>query len=436
MKLLTVIVGVVSVLGAQTASRACLNDIDSDTLANQAKGLPDVVRVITGRFERNPPLFYQMRVARVQNELKANPSRLPLYDDIAVALDRLGRDDEAIAWMKWKKAQLDKANRSNGAARKEVKEQLYRYYANQGTFIAHRWLRAGASRAKLAEMKQARDYIAEAIRLKPNAHFGLEKYQLMAMEWILAPHGSAVEKSGYHDNFSLSSYLWYEFDDPASGTYYKRADRTTYQPPDKRKVEGLSGLIVLGNAWESIDIFDALAQALDTLEIKSRNGQGFTVNKAVTLQCLANLRIQELIKKGRRPLFATTATQEKLLLQWGRCNGLYRENAQAVESLYHRLRQEAEEWQTRRTAFMTARLKTGRHPDTDPKFWNGWIDNAPPSLETREHWITYSDLERENNKLVKQRVFWLKAFVGGALLLLTALITLLVLRRKRRIRTN
>ena len=30
---------------------------DSDSLAREAKAIPDVVAVITGRFERNPPLL-------------------------------------------------------------------------------------------------------------------------------------------------------------------------------------------------------------------------------------------------------------------------------------------------------------------------------------------------------------------------------------------
>lgn len=34
-------------------ARACL--WDSDTLETEAKGLPGILKIITGRFERNPP---------------------------------------------------------------------------------------------------------------------------------------------------------------------------------------------------------------------------------------------------------------------------------------------------------------------------------------------------------------------------------------------
>ena len=51
---------------------ACL--WDRDTPADEAKGLPDVVAVLTGRFPKNPPLFYQMRLKRVTAHIKTIPT--------------------------------------------------------------------------------------------------------------------------------------------------------------------------------------------------------------------------------------------------------------------------------------------------------------------------------------------------------------------------
>ena len=65
-------------------------------------------------------------------------------------------------------------------------DDRYRYHANLGTFIIHRWFRSGANRKHISEVDTARAEIAEAIRLNPNAHFGREKYQLEVMNWILA----------------------------------------------------------------------------------------------------------------------------------------------------------------------------------------------------------------------------------------------------------
>ena len=75
------------------SAHACLND--RDTLAEEIRGLPDVTAIITGRFERNPPLYYQMRIDRLAREIPArhghetlaNPNTLNDCDDMAVALD-------------------------------------------------------------------------------------------------------------------------------------------------------------------------------------------------------------------------------------------------------------------------------------------------------------------------------------------------------------
>ena len=87
------------------SAAACL--WDRDTPSNEAKGLPEVVAVLTGRFERNPPLFYELRLARVTAHLQGHPDDLDAYDDAGVACDRLGRGDVAIAWMEKKRARLE-----------------------------------------------------------------------------------------------------------------------------------------------------------------------------------------------------------------------------------------------------------------------------------------------------------------------------------------
>ena len=46
-----------------TPARACI--WDRDTLRFETLALPGVVEIITGRIERYPPLYYEMRLARV-----------------------------------------------------------------------------------------------------------------------------------------------------------------------------------------------------------------------------------------------------------------------------------------------------------------------------------------------------------------------------------
>ena len=49
---------------------------------------------------------------RVTAQLETHPEDLAAYDDAGVACDRLGRGDEAIAWMEKKRAQLERLDAS------------------------------------------------------------------------------------------------------------------------------------------------------------------------------------------------------------------------------------------------------------------------------------------------------------------------------------
>jgi hypothetical protein len=318
---------------------------DSDTLAWEARAFPGLTEVITGRFPRNPPLYYRMRLKRAAAQIAANPEDFAAYDDAGASCDRLEDDDAAIAWMEKKRVQLASKNPADAL----VREHLYRYHANVGTFWAHRWLRRGADRERIREMKTARDHIAQGIAINPDAHFGREQYQLLAMEWILA---------GEPDR-TLARFL---------GEHLPRS--VAKDAPDEREkaVQGLSGLIVLGNAWESVDIFAALASFLE-------------LRRDTSLSYLAKLRCRELIAAGRPSLCPDApvgdALAQRLHLKWA---AIHEPRQREIQTQYRALRAEAEAWQKMRTLFMMTRLAAGHHPDTDAGFWNGWHDSPPPSL--------------------------------------------------------
>ena len=337
-------------------ARACINDRDSDSLALQAQKLPETVRVITGRFERNPPLYYQMRIRRSLTELKKNPRNFGLYDDIAAAYDRLHQSDDALKIMAKKRALLPPFDAKNAP----VKEAWYRYYANAGTFRAHRFL--SQKSGDLNEMKTARAMIQRAIEIKPNAHFGREKYQFMAMDWIVAvKSGETIETLGHW----IGAYDGWEGKWEQAGT-----DKAM-----KKATEGLSGLIFLGAAWQSVDVFEALAKTLERED-------------GVTLRHLALLRCAELLREGRGSLvpkafnlaIANDAMQNSVYGNWTGV-AVNRENRESVNDLFPKLRAESEVWSGQRSTFMLARLEKGSHPDTDSQFWQGWKPTAPPSLE-------------------------------------------------------
>jgi len=318
---------------AALPARACLNDRDSDSLATQAAQLPETLRVITGRFERNPPLYYQMRIARERGALAATPRQFNLYDDIAVALDKLGRDDDALQTIARKRALLpafDPSDKSN-------RENWYRTFANAGTFRAHRFLKAGAPTQRLGEMKTARAQIKRAIEIKPDAHFGRERYQLMAMDWIIARKSKKTQKT-------LGE--WIGGRDGWKDLWPGEVDSNR-----KRAVEGLSGMIVLGGAWENPDVFESLGAALETKD-------------GVTLRFLSLMRAQELLKNGAISLGELTLQSPQISHEAGELYdygvGVNDLNQGDVAAAFVGLRDEAESWNVARQTWMTNKLKTSR----------------------------------------------------------------------------
>ncbi|HEY3412305.1 MAG TPA: hypothetical protein VGM51_04500 [Armatimonadota bacterium] len=336
-------------------SWACLNDRDTTTLADVAGKFPNAVQVITGRFPRNPPLYYEMRIQRITGKLKRNPNLLPEYDDIAVACDRIGRDDEAIAWMEGKRERMLALGKS-GDAPDSGDTPWYRYYANNGTFWVHRYMHSAGKRP-LSDVENARSLIQKAIEVYPGAHYGRERFQVYAMDWMLN-EGTRERSNGYTQEQPLGEYM------------VERGFSETERPSGTNRiaatVDGIAGIIVLGAGWESVDMFDALSFAF-----RYHHVRGAPIGQ------LATMRVSELLRAGKRsawpghpllhftvvpPAPAATSTY------W------------SVESNYVRLRKEAEEWQAKRTAYMVVRLQAGRHPDTDPAFWAEYKDAPAPPI--------------------------------------------------------
>lgn len=381
-------------LGLPLSVAACL--WDRDTPASEAKGLPEVVAVLTGRFERNPPLFYEMRLTRVSAHLQDHPDDLASLDDAAVACDRLGLGDEAIAWMEKKHAQLEKLDPSLPATR----DHLYRYHANLGTFLVHRWARLGADRSHIDDVQSARDHIARALEINPDAHFGREKYQLLALDFILSP--PPIE----HPSHALPNLLGWSFDDIyGQSTDPKDADDA---------VRGLTGLVVLGNAWESVDIFHALNLALQRDSVGYERGREGGRN---TLAYLAWLRCRELIDSGKGSLHPSAPRGEALKAVLPRPD--FVEASRLLDPAFAKLRAEADAWHAARTAFMLTRLEQGLHPDTHLHFWNGYTSLPAPSLPTTSVPEAFHSWMRFRTRMAYLIVF------GGPLLLIGLAIGLL-----------
>jgi hypothetical protein len=319
---------------------------DRDTWREEAKGRIETFKAIIGWFDRYPPRYYEMRLERVTKELEANPQKLDLYDDAGVACDRLGRYDEAIAWMAKKKAVLDTIQGTS------VNMDRYRYHANLGSFLGNRWAtRPAAERsADLSDLKEATEHIAEAIALNPEAHFGREKYQLKLFQWLQQPAEEDDEGWSPEQNFIELQSVERQVESGGLRRF----------PELKDAESGLAGLIHLGSAWESIDVFDALASVVQA-------------DGASSLALLAEMRIQEIEGEGHQSLHPSPVHSR-------RTHGEYVQSALQLGEWYKKTRELAKERETAWIAYQTKRFDQGMHPDTDPDFWKEWKDPKFPEL--------------------------------------------------------
>lgn len=366
---------IVAVVSA-TSVDACL--WDKDTLAAEARGMPDVVDIIVGKFERNPPLYYEMRLQRVTANIEVNANRLDLYDDAGVACDRLGDSDAAIDWMRRKHEQMAVVDMSD----RRRADHEYRYLANLGTFHAHRWFRNGADREDLADLEKAEQLITAAIELNPEAHFGREKYQLLAIKAILRPIAQ-TEEYQEHQKYLADSFPTI-LDTPENAfkiTLYRGTPQpaiTLQELGYEDAVEGLTGLISLGNAWESVDIYHALSMVL-------------AYREEASLALLAQRRAQELIDDGRYPVVPGLPEGLHRRMVVGP-RGSMATKPEEVFVYFDAARAAADQWAADREAYMLARLQAGQHPDTHPDFWAGWDGGAklppqPGTLAGGRNWI-------------------------------------------------
>ena len=135
------------------------------------------------------------------------------YDDLAVALAKLGKPDDAIAVL---------------AAKEQQFPGEYTTEANLGTFLAMKGDVAGAL-----------DHLKKAIAINPNAHFGREKFQIQLLEYM---QRVAKDKTlAQRENFLGIKMDWQEH----IGAISKRATRRSKAGVPTAPVIALVGLDAL-----------------------------------------------------------------------------------------------------------------------------------------------------------------------------------------------
>ena len=317
---------------------------DYDTVPEELKGVPEVVDAIVGRLEINPPLYYEVRLKRVVEEMKAHPENLDLYDNAGVASDKLGDSDSAIKWM----AEKAKWLKTSKLAADQLKDHQYRYHANLGTFYAHKWAKQ-EDRTDLKLLKKGIAELETAVKINPDAHFGREVVQieLLKLFMVKSPQDSEF------DNLERQE-TWKSFVNRVGG---------------EKVCKGLIGIMLLGSGAESPDVIFALG-------IGSVNSYKGTRRSILSL--LIEKRISELGGQSKMALFDESGT--------GIAAGIpvYKSNAIAA---YDELRKNAKQFRKNRDDFMLAKLNRGLHPDTDKGFWDGYKETLPVDLDRFGTWV-------------------------------------------------
>ncbi len=334
----------VILLMATANGRACL--WDRDTLAEEASGYLETINVLTGRFPRNPPIYYAKRLERVRSEIGNDPRNLALYDDAGVACDRLHMSEQAIEWMQQKAAVL---------AEREDKEHRYRYHANLGTFLIHAWLRDGA-KLENPRGEEGAEHIRRAIAINPDAHFGRETIQLKAIEWLLEER---AEVDAIRDEMSLRPNILRQ--DPYPGVEIFDGAMTAAEA-----VKGLTGMVALGAAWESVDIFHAISI-------------GLSIEEHASMAYIASLRSEELLADGKKSYAVAFP------IPYQRSGAKVLEKRDHLDAWFKKARTAADKWQAARTTYMEREIEKGKHPDTHADFWKSFDEeqHALPDLTER-----------------------------------------------------
>lgn len=293
------------VFGLTATTLPCINDIDTKRIEQETRF--DVRSMVAGRYEVNPPVYFEMRVERLKKEITKGTSDPNLYDDLSVAYERLGKTDEAIKVI----------NQKLKLKNKFTSEDSYKFHANLGTFLAHKALAAKSGEPDKTLLKEALTHLEKAVKINPEAHFGREAAQIELVRAVAE---------------GLPEPKYFEHSDKTKNAYF--------------------GLAVMGAAQESPDVW----------VLAARHSTYSESDRQLIYERINNFPEQ----KG----FIFPALEKEFTE--GSNAGLTAKERLAVEELVGALMDNGESFQANRKKFILSRAEEGRHPDTDPDFWDGY----------------------------------------------------------------
>lgn len=143
-------------LSILTKSLACYNDSESRYYERYA--MPTDIQLSSGDFPTHSKYYFEWKIKNRLEQIKNDKKNLDLYDDLAVAYEKSGQAEKAIAVM------LDVLKKN---------PERYSALSNIGTFYVH-----------LGDYTNGLKYLNKAIEINPKAHFERERYQIKAVEYI------------------------------------------------------------------------------------------------------------------------------------------------------------------------------------------------------------------------------------------------------------
>ena len=216
---------------APRAAEACLWDYD--TFKEESIGRRELAQVLGGDLQKHSRAFYEAKVGYTRPMIEGGKAPKERYDDLAVALAKLGQLDEAIAVLAAKEAKFPGE---------------YTTLANLGTFLMMK-----------GDLPGALEKLQAAVAKWPDAHFGREVFQLQLIEFLL--RGKKDPELAQRENF-----LGLKMDVAEAGIRgtsqrrVPRKDRTS--PVPAKAIEAMVGMIRFGEAQDLPMVWSALGWAL------------------------------------------------------------------------------------------------------------------------------------------------------------------------------
>ena len=220
--------------GLASPAHACLWDYD--TFKEESIGRRELVQVLGGDLQKHSRAFYEAKVAYTRPMIDGGGAPKERYDDLAVALARLGQLDEAIAVLG------EKERRFPGE---------YTTLANLGTFLGMK-----------GELQGSLEKLERAVAKWPDAHFGREVFQVQLLKLLLR----AQKDPELLRRENLLGLEMDVTDAGIKGTSYSKARKrraaTAASPVPAKAIEALVGMIRFGEAQELPAVWSALGWAL------------------------------------------------------------------------------------------------------------------------------------------------------------------------------